>query len=85
MDDVDAHAVVLDNSRLHVAADGDERGDEGRRAGFEQLSHSADRYGEHTSKCVVGFGDEDDHKARRTAHKSRGVLDSDVCARWRLE
>ncbi len=77
--DIDARAVVLHNSRLHVAADGDERGDPGLRAGSEQISHGTERDGEHTSKCIVGLGDEDGHKARRTAYKSRCVHDCDDC------
>ncbi|MDA8265042.1 MAG: hypothetical protein M0T79_06810 [Actinomycetota bacterium] len=77
LDETDAHSVVLDDTFLHVAGDCDERGDPGRRAGFEQLSHSAERDGEHTGKCIVGLGDEDDCRARRTAYKSRCVHDCD--------
>ena len=77
--DIDARAVVIGEPCLHMASDGAERGDPGRRAGVEQLSRSAERDGKHSGKCVViGLGD-DDHKDRRTAYKSRCVHECDDC------
>ena len=48
--DTDAHPAVLDDAFFHVASDCDERGDPGRRAGFEQLLGGAGCDIEHTGR-----------------------------------